>query len=218
MTQKLYKFRPLGTLEDFNRAKNILKTGYFRCSQFSELNDPMEGVFFIGDDRGRYNSTFFSQKNRFKICSFSNSGAFWNPVIWGHYANGFKGIAIELEVDAADENITKVLYSEKSPALEDIHSDDDIKKILTAKLRPWEHEGEYRFLKISSLRFHKIGKITAVYFGDPYGHLINTSEIQKRNKNIRNYIALKKALKKLVLEMHLKSHSVKVVNCKIQII
>ncbi len=218
MTQKLYKLRSLGNVEDFNRVKNILETGHFWCSQFSELNDPMEGVFLIDSEQNSHNITFFSQKNRFKICSFSNKRAFWNPIMWGYYANGFKGIAIELEVDVEDENIAEVLYSERSPTIEDIHGDDDIKKILTTKLRPWEHEGEYRFLKISSLNFHKIGRITAVYFGDPYGHLINTAEIQKRNENIRSYIDLKEKLKKLILALDIDSYSVKVRNCKVEIV
>ncbi len=39
---KLYKFRPLANQNEFSRAKQILETGCFWCSQFSELNDPIE--------------------------------------------------------------------------------------------------------------------------------------------------------------------------------
>ena len=42
---KLYKFRPLADDRDFERLKEILKTGKFYCPKFPDLNDPMEGVY-----------------------------------------------------------------------------------------------------------------------------------------------------------------------------
>lgn len=40
----------------------------------------------------------FTEKNAYRICSFSGEKALSNPAIWGYCANGFKGVAIEVEV------------------------------------------------------------------------------------------------------------------------
>ena len=42
---KVYKFRKLTNESDLDRLKGILETGNFWCSNFWDLNDPMEGVF-----------------------------------------------------------------------------------------------------------------------------------------------------------------------------
>ena len=44
---KLYKFRPLSDCKDFERIEKILETGEFWCPKFTELNDPMEGVYTL---------------------------------------------------------------------------------------------------------------------------------------------------------------------------
>lgn len=44
---KIYKFRPLTEELDYWRLKNILETKKFWCSNFWELNDPMEEIFSI---------------------------------------------------------------------------------------------------------------------------------------------------------------------------
>jgi|GEM_PF-5983772 hypothetical protein len=50
---KLYKFRPLGSCLDLERAQEILAQGKFWCSPFWELNDPMEGVYRYSRIRAR---------------------------------------------------------------------------------------------------------------------------------------------------------------------
>lgn len=112
---KLYKFRPLAKEEDFQRAKSIIETGCFWCSRFSELNDPMEGVFCTANHK--IIDDAYKQKVSYRICSFSAEAAFENPCMWGYYANGFKGIAIEIEVsDEAKKMIHEIDYeNEKKP-------------------------------------------------------------------------------------------------------
>src|SRR3989344_8601879 len=165
----IYKFRPLATQDDFDRAKNILETGHFWCSKFSELNDPMEGAFHASTIKKIDEA--LEQKMHYKICSFSGEKAFEEPTLWGYYANGFRGIAIEVECE--DTKVRKINYKENIKSI----NNTSIDEILTTKLDPWKKEEEYRFLVESDNNFHKIGKIKAVYFGDPYNRATNKSNI-----------------------------------------
>lgn len=180
---KLYKFRPLANRIDFDRAKVILETGCFWCSQFSELNDPMEGVFWA--EKPELMKDIYGEKNKYKICSFSDEKAFVNPAMWGYYANGFKGIAIEIEI--GESEVKEVTYRESVPCVRDYILGATVEGILTTKLKPWEHEYEYRFLRGGERSYHKIGEIIAVYFGDPYGNVENANSVKKDNKSISEY-------------------------------
>ncbi len=119
--------------------------------------------------------------------------------MWGHYANGFKGVAIEVEVGNTEE-IKPIKYVSK----EDFNSNmRDAKEILTRKLKNWEHENEIRFLIESRNESHKIGQITKIYFGNPYGDLNNTNDVLKKSKKLRDYNKLKDKLKKICQKKNL---------------
>lgn len=212
---KLYKFRPLAEVKDFQRAKSIIETGRFWCSQFSELNDPMEGVFYIRNENvdGIYN-----EKNKYRICSFSGKKAFGNPAMWGYYANGFEGMAIEIEVNK--EDVKKIAYVDDSPSLEGLTGNDKIEKILTSKLKPWKHEMEYRFLKIPEenehLNEHPIGKITAVYFGKPHSDIVNKWAVYKENEKLQCYQCFRNKLITIAQNKGIKCFFVKIENSKVE--
>ena len=199
LNMRIYKFRSLANETDYCRLKNILETGYFWCSKFFELNDPMEGVFSFYEDNKKIIEdgveAIYSLKNKYKICSFSGVKGFENPILWGYYTNGFKGVAIEVEV--REEDIMSVKYKDSVVDIFFNNSHvytDEIKEILTRKLKPWEHEDEFRFLKESEYNNnHKIGEITAVYFGNPYGNLSNTGPIQG-NEILTKFNEFKKRL------------------------
>lgn len=199
---KIYKFRPLATQKNFNRARKILKTGCFWCSKFSELNDPMEGAFHASTIKKIDEA--LKQKMRYRICSFSNKKAFEKPIMWGYYANGFRGIAIEVKCDETE--VRKVNY------VPDIESIDDvtIEEILTTKLSPWKHEKEFRFLKESDDNFHKIGTITAVYFGNPYNRAVNKKSIYNDSDILKTYEDFKENLIKLSRSMGMGRYNVEI--------
>lgn len=196
----IYKFRSLGTQEDFIRAKIIIETGHFWCSKFSELNDPMEGAFHASTIEKINEAS--TQKMQYKICSFSNVGAFKNPTLWGYYANGFRGIAIE--VKCANDQLKKINYEK------DIVSIDEktVEEILTTKLKSWKKEGEYRFLVESKNNFHQIGTINAVYFGNPYYRAVNKSDIYDTTPVLKKYRDYKKELIQLLESKKIKYHDV----------
>ncbi|MCI0366457.1 MAG: hypothetical protein L0219_21550 [Phycisphaerales bacterium] len=200
-SMKLYKFRPLGNDLSFCRAKEILRTGQFWCSQFWELNDPMEGVYSFTADDGVPVEDVFSDKARHVICSFSGKKAFSNPLMWGYYANGFKGLAIEIEVSA--DNVKKI---EQMNYVKDVSEwselgalgaiDERVKKILTTKLDRWKHEDEFRFLCESVKPAPKhIGEITGVYFGNPHAKTVNRQSIMDRSQELRMFMSHRCELK-----------------------
>lgn len=218
---KLYRFRSLGNREDFERAKKILDTGEFWCSRFFELNDPMEGVFTTSKP-GRIKK-IFTEKNQYVLCSFS-SEAFKNPAMWGYYANGFKGIAIEIEVEdnkivqtgkIEDGRILPIEYNDEVPHIDNGPEKDIVKTILTSKLTCWEHEKEYRFLKQAGPGLYPIGKITGVYFGKPYG-VSNRCDICENSHTLRCYECLAKQLKKCAKNKNIECYDVKVKNGKVE--
>lgn len=213
-TIKLYKFRPLQDEKDFERAKHILETNHFWCSKFSELNDPMEGVFLIAADAKSRISEIFGEKERYNFCAFAGEKGFENPLMWGYYANGFKGIAIEIEI--ARSEVEKIEYS---PSIPSVEGPTDIKAILTTKLEYWKHEDEYRFLtegpKGIKNNEYKIGTIKAVYFGDPYGNIVNEQDVLDKSKTLSAYRELRKRLSEVADGKGFRQYFVKIENGKV---
>jgi hypothetical protein len=208
---KLYKFRPLADNTDFDRLKEILETGQFWCSKFQDLNDPMEGVYrFLNytERRARLINLIFGEKASYKICSFSNKKAFSNPIMWGYYANGFRGVAIEIEVYRF--KINKIKYEDEIQGFEGSNPNIVAKRILTTKLSMWEHEYEYRLLEQSERNKIKIGNITGLYFGDPYEIAHNRNNIVEDSNNIREYLKNKKRILDITRQNNIAVHSVSI--------
>lgn len=192
---KLYKFRPLLCLDDFCRVKEILETGSFYCSLFSELNDPMEGAFMITKNANTEEiiRRIYAEKQGRRICSFSGENGFKELVMWGYYAGGFKGVAVEVEVDVQAQGLKPVTYKQK---MCEIEKDFDVEKILTTKLRKWKHENEYRFLTDSEKKKVKIGKVKTIYFGEPFKYAQNADDIYQKNNSLLQYEDFKEHLNK----------------------
>lgn len=196
-TTKLYKFRPLANELDFYRLKEILETGKFWCSRFWELNDPMEALF-SGNKWKETVREIFNGKKSYKICSFSGEEALKEPKMWTHYSNGFKGVAIEIEVKGELKKYSKEdnLNEGKKAQIYEIDYNDeppdgsDVLEILTRKNKVWKDEYEYRFLKKERGReasFKVGGEITTIYCGNPYGNIGNQEDILKNCVALSRY-------------------------------
>jgi hypothetical protein len=205
---KIYKFRGLTSEIDFYQLKEIIETGYFWCSNFWDLNDPMEGVF------STYNvdiiDKIFKAKEQYKICSFSGENGFKNPTMWGYYCDGFKGVAIKVEID--NNKIEKVNYEDEL-----LRDSDGAREILLKKLKKWKPENEFRFLVNSVNNFHKIGEIKAICFGDPYGNLENRGVFQEKVKKFTEYIDYQKKIKESADGVGVKCYYIKIQKGKVVI-
>lgn len=187
--------------EDFPRVRDIIKTGKFHCSKLWNLNDPMEGIY-----KTTYKSKIhevFHEKNKYVICSFSSKEALNNPLLWGYYTYGYKGVAIEIDYsekiindidneEIDDYCVVKVNYVDDNV---EINNNNSVPKIISSKLKCWKHEDEYRYLNnTGSSNPFKIGKITKVYFGNPYGNTINKNQIEDASEKLKYYNKYKTCL------------------------
>lgn len=205
---KLIKFRSLADEEDLCRVIRTIKTGEFWCSKLWDMNDPVEGVYStLLNKKEIYEK--FNEKNSFVICSFSSEDALYEPLLWGYYANGFKGIAIVIEIN--EEDVLKHNENGNMPHIENVNgamcnvkymnwsdwkkfnmSNSSVQDIITRKLRNWETEKEYRFLKKASDGWHKISKVEQVCLGDPYSNVDNSEDIMEKSKTINKYLNYRK--------------------------
>ncbi len=186
---KLYKFRPLEGTKHLSRIKNIIENGFY-CCDFLEFNDMNEGVFIINDSNIHID---VSDKQKYKICSFSGEDSLNSQLMWGHYANTGRGIVIEVEIEDCPE-IKQIQYSDSKENL------NTLEDILTRKTIEWSYENEFRYLSEKDITEVNVGKITKILFGTPYKNLINYEDIKQVHEKLRIYLKLQDNLKKICNE------------------
>jgi hypothetical protein len=147
---KVFHFLPA------NYALDAIENQRLKASQLDDLNDPFElYAVELSDSKRRAEFRSFKRdmaKNTALLC-FSKS---WrNPLLWSHYADKHKGVALEIEV--LDNLINEVSYQPNRLIL-DIDrklaakglNEKDVYRLLTTKFKHWEYEEEVRvFLRKS---------------------------------------------------------------------
>jgi hypothetical protein len=148
---KAYKFRASSQI-DF--AFDIIINQRLFCSDWKDLNDPMEGMFGyshsmkseIGIIKDRIRGIRDS-KRKYKICSLSST--FDSHLLWAHYAGGFDGVAIEVDLPENDPNIKNVEMRGVFGFvdMERFTTEEEAARmILFSKYNEWEYEKEIRIL------------------------------------------------------------------------
>jgi len=89
-----------------------------------------------------------AETNRYKVCSLS--ATFNQHLLWGHYAGGFKGLAVEVEIDIFPPDVVMVDYRpdayaaiENSPFST---AEETARYVLSSKYEAWQCEKEIRVL------------------------------------------------------------------------
>src|SRR4051812_9219826 len=105
---RAFKFRASAQIE---YALDILFNRRLRCSDWRRLNDPMEGLFAYSTRADepyvqRMVKGIGEAKSQYKVCSLSAD--FQSHLLWSHYANGFDGVAIEVELPEHDHMVKTV--------------------------------------------------------------------------------------------------------------
>ena len=135
-----YKYRDLNSFKYF--ADIIIKSRLYAAPYF-DLNDPMEGQYLFS------NSDNFNQdmkdllkgsKDKTRICSLSLDPD--NQLMWAHYANGHRGVVIEVEVDLGKYQVREIIY-DGPVRLNSIQPHSAI-EVLSHKLEAWSYEKEVR--------------------------------------------------------------------------
>jgi hypothetical protein len=174
----LYKFRSLCRLD---WVADILISQRLYCPRYFDLNDPFEGVCIVykqsenptHEKRGYYSvvdvDTAKDAEEDFthRLCSLSDS--YSDIRLWSHYADGHKGIAIEIDFSGAEHLPVKVTYHSGLNKHDEAKSFPNPGEMLTHKTFHWQHEGEYRIL--SEEEYYSInGRIRRVLLGPRCGN------------------------------------------------
>ena len=96
MTDILYKYK---SLQNFKFFVDIILKKRLYASKYKDLNDPMEGQYYYreGELRREIKEKILSQKNEYRICSLSRINN--NELMWSHYADGQRGVAVGVKID-----------------------------------------------------------------------------------------------------------------------
>lgn len=150
---RAYKFRSSQNIEF---ALDIILNRRLFCADWKSLNDPMEGMFAYTTRQNspevqRVVKGIGDEKARYKVCSLSAD--FQSHLLWAHYAGGFDGLAIELDLPDHDPNVRVVDYRGVFAFLDidNIDTEDDAaRQILFSKYQEWSYEQEIRVLSNES--------------------------------------------------------------------
>lgn len=188
----LLKFKSLDK-NSIESIKEVIKNKKIRCSKLWRLNDAMEGVYKLSvNDHSKVDS-IYSKKDQYFICAFTHPDSLESPLFWGYYANGFKGIAIEIKLDDNNKkHFQKINYVNSSPSIvnnPNVTNDADIIKIITTKLKCWEPENEYRYIIKENIAedVYYNATIEKIYIGCPYRNTKNYEKITKNSEDLINY-------------------------------
>jgi hypothetical protein len=151
---KAYKFRGA---DQIPFALDIMLKQRLFCANWTDLNDPMEGAFqpqnILEANGGRKEQIeqIIEEKMKLKVCSLAKD--FRSHLLWAHYADGFSGVAIEVELPKAGGVIKNVEYREAqswAESLVEISTSEAANEILSSKFKDWKYEKEVRVLQQGS--------------------------------------------------------------------
>jgi hypothetical protein len=122
-----------------------------KISRIGQLNDPFEILAAdLADPRNK--AALENWKNKLDeklglICFCAN----WsNPLMWGHYADSHKGIALGFEIP--DDVLLDVHYTKNRASIafdpdtkSVVGGEDTLNMLLKTKFEDWKYEEEYRF-------------------------------------------------------------------------
>lgn len=139
----LYKYRGIQGFRFFTDI--VLKRRLYAAPYF-DLNDPMEGRYLYSQSGGSIDEDMRrllkGEKEKIRICSLSRDPN--NELMWSHYAEGHKGVAIGVEVNRKQYKVRPIKYNGlHQVGLHNFHRDSAI-DVLSHKLDVWQYEEEER--------------------------------------------------------------------------
>lgn len=123
-----------------------------KIARIDELNDPFE---LLGwnlrdkDVRAKLRRWKRDRNAEFGMLCFSRKWS--HPLLWGHYADKHKGMAIGFDVPDDDSYSPVDYHPKRFPiSLNSPFGESDLKRLLMSKFTAWRYETEYRcFLRLS---------------------------------------------------------------------
>ena len=180
----LYKYR---SLSNFEHVADIILNDRLYCPTYNELNDPFEGLFLqlwtlsfmVKNQTYAFPKKLEETLTKTRVCSLSSSIS--DVRLWSYYADGHKGIALEIDFTGIESHIHEVIYSANLQRFKNSTPHE----LLSHKTNHWEYEAEYRI--IHDEKYFPINKrIKTIYLG----HRISDTHRDLLKKMISNEIAI----------------------------
>jgi hypothetical protein len=152
----LYKYRGIDNWQFF---VDILFNNRLYAAKYKDMNDPMEGKYYYHSGKldEKIREKLSEGKEKLKICSLSETND--NFLMWSHYANGHRGIAIGVEI-INKYDICKIEYDDEKVSIDkNNYSECSAKEILSHKSKLWQYEEEWRVFSSNEYVDVKIVKI-----------------------------------------------------------
>lgn len=145
---RLYKYKSLTNLW---HTLDLVVNERLYCAHWRELNDPLEGRYeiYLGERSRTFESVMMTRienaRNVYRVASLSADPT--NFLMWSHYADGHKGVVIEVDVPENHVDLIKVTYSPFSSVFTDkLQTKDDMRHLFNGKGEEWAYEKEYRII------------------------------------------------------------------------
>lgn len=143
--QVLHKYR---AFTSFENVVDIIVNQRLYAASYKNMNDPMEGCYDYSAeeyDEEYIQNTLEKEIEKQKFCSLSQSNDI--DLMWGHYADGHRGICfgVKLKNTKKAGKAYKIVYSGQASLRPEEDSDSDrAKKVLRRKTNCWSYEEEVR--------------------------------------------------------------------------
>lgn len=142
----LYKYR---SLDNFKFFVDIILKKRLYAANYQELNDPMEGHYLYSNSPTSPNlvDVIKDRKQKLRNVSLSRNGN--HPLMWSHYADGHRGVAVGIEVDRSKYLVKSIDYSNNFLNLDhlsELRPYKMVEQILSSKISLWSYEEEERIL------------------------------------------------------------------------
>ena len=137
----LYKYRGI---KEFRYFVDIILNNRLYAAPYFDLNDPMEGhyLYSSGELDSDIRELISSQKKKLRICSLSEIPD--NELMWSHYAEGHRGVAVGVTIKAHSEDVVPVRYDGLRQVVISSLNNHTAREILSHKLQLWDYEKEVR--------------------------------------------------------------------------
>ncbi len=137
----LYKYRGI---KDFRYFVDIILNNRLYAAPYFDLNDPMEGQYLYnkGELDSDIRNLIKGQKQKHRICSLSKVND--NELMWAHYSEGHRGVAIGVEISQSLYDVRPVVYGYLHQVGRTNINNKTAKEILSHKLEVWDYEEEVR--------------------------------------------------------------------------
>ena len=141
MDKTLYKYRGI---QNFRFFVDIIMKNRLYTAKYVDLNDPMEGQYYY--NKGELDKSMLrkisSDKGELRLCSLSRKRD--NELMWSHYSEGHRGVAIGLTVDSNKFDVRPIQYTGIHYLNGKQIEHDTPREILSHKLNVWSYEEEER--------------------------------------------------------------------------